>query len=227
MAIKKTGHLRVVKPTPDEIIVPGILDIVSKLTLQNHQYFTDVIKIAMGALDEKDPYTKGHSIRVAQYSIQTGHEIGLNEQEMHDLELTALLHDIGKIGIPDRILKKPGRLTKQEFQIMQQHSEKGEALVEGISALKRLKIFIRSHHERIDGFGYPDGLKGEQIPLFSRIILIADTFDAMTSTRPYRKGLSREESFEELVRCSGTQFDAELTKIFIESFEDTRKIRVG
>jgi HD-GYP domain-containing protein (c-di-GMP phosphodiesterase class II) len=189
---------------------------VADLSLENQEKFKDVVRIVMNALKEKDAYTQGHSIRVIEYAVKTGMELGLKDKDLKDLEISAVLHDIGKLSIPDRILKKPGRLTKEEFSIMQTHSTNGEKLLDGISNLEKYKKYIRAHHERFDGMGYPDGLKGTEIPLISRIIFVADTFDAMTSDRPYREGLPIETAVEELVRCSGTQFDPQVVEAFLD-----------
>jgi HD-GYP domain-containing protein (c-di-GMP phosphodiesterase class II) len=192
-----------------------LLNMVADLSLENQEKFKDIVRIVMNALKEKDAYTQGHSIRVIEYAVKIGMELNLNPQELKDLEISAVLHDIGKLSIPDRILKKPGRLTKEEFSIMQTHSTNGEKLLDGINNLEKYKKYIRAHHERFDGMGYPDGLKEEEIPLISRIIFVADTFDAMTSDRPYRNGLPIETAVEELIRCSGTQFDPKVVQAFL------------
>ncbi len=201
-------------------LVTNLIDIIAKLTLKNYEQFNDMVKIVMKALNEKDPYTQGHSIRVTEYALKIGEALGLSKDKMKELELAAVLHDIGKLGIPDKILKKPGRLTKEEFAVMRQHSEKGEHMLAGIADLESYKKYVRAHHERYDGFGYPDGLKGEEIPLVSRIIFVADTFDAMTSDRPYRKGLSIEVTIDELLKCSGTQFDPTVVETFIRIIKE-------
>jgi len=201
-------------------LVTNLIDIIAKLTLKNYEQFNDMVKIVMKALNEKDPYTQGHSIRVTEYALKIGEELGLDKESMKELELASVLHDIGKLGIPDKILKKPGRLTKEEFAVMRQHSEKGEQMLAGITDLEPYKKYVRAHHERYDGFGYPDGLKAENIPLISRIIFVADTFDAMTSDRPYRKGLSIEVTIDELLKCSGTQFDPMVVETFIRVIKE-------
>ncbi|MCX6112390.1 MAG: HD-GYP domain-containing protein [Proteobacteria bacterium] len=192
-----------------------LYDIIAALTLKNKEQFQDIVNVVINALKEKDQYTQGHSVRVIEFSVKIGHEIGLNEEDIRSLEIASVLHDIGKLGVPDKILKKPGRLTKEEYQIMQQHSANGEKLLDGIKNLEKYKKYIRAHHERYDGFGYPDGLKGNDIPLISRIIFVADTFDAMTSDRPYRKGLPIEAAIDELIKCSGTQFDPYVVEAFL------------
>lgn len=171
------------------------------------------------ALKAKDDYTYIHSVRVAFYSISLGKEYGLDEVELEELEIAAVLHDLGKIGVSDQVLLKPDRLDESEFKEMMKHpSETGRILSE-FTILKSHAKNATHHHERYDGRGYPSKLKGEDIPLFSRIILIADTFDAMTSTRPYRKGLPYDIAFQELLDFSGSQFDPNLVKVFIACME--------
>jgi len=170
-------------------------------------------------LDVKDSYTFGHSMRVAYFSLVTGAEAQLSPEDMHILELSAIFHDIGKIGTPDAVLNKPSRLSEEEFNVMKQHPEGSYEILKEFPDFEVIAQNARFHHERYDGKGYPNGLKGEDIPLAARIILIADTFDAMTSTRPYRKGLSYEVAFEELIQFSGTQFDPNLVKLFIEGMK--------
>ncbi len=177
----------------------------------------DSLRAIITSLEEKDSYTHGHSVRVAEYSVMIARELGYSEQQVREVEISALFHDIGKIGIPDHILAKPARLTPAEFEIMKSHPVRSAQIMEKISALKDLIPGIRHHHERFDGHGYPDGLVGHEIPLYSRIILIADTFDAMTSTRPYRLALDKEMAIRELQNCSGTQFDTPLVEAFISA----------
>lgn len=177
----------------------------------------DSLRAVVAALEEKDSYTHGHSLRVASYSLMIAHELKLSEIETRSIELCALFHDIGKIGIPDKVLQKSARLSRSEFEIMKSHPVRSARIIEKVSALHNLLPGIRHHHERFDGLGYPDGLSGSEIPLAARIILIADTYDAMTSTRPYRLALDKEIAFEELRRCSSTQFDPELVEAFISA----------
>lgn len=184
------------------------------------------LRAIISSLEEKDAYTHGHSFRVAEYTVLLAEEIGLSEIEIREAELSALFHDIGKIGIPDSILLKPGRLTQSEFEIMKSHPVRSGKIIEKITALRNLVPGIVYHHERFDGLGYPEGIKGDAIPLYARMILIADTFDAMTSTRPYRLALEKETAFRELERCSGTQFDPYLVDCFIRvmrRFESSKK----
>jgi len=195
----------------------------TKLTLLKPDKYPELLfeslRAIISTLEEKDSYTHGHSIRVAEYSVLLGNALGLSESTCRELELCALLHDIGKIGIPDSVLLKPARLTTAEFEIMKSHPARSAKILEKITALHNLIPGIKYHHERYDGLGYPEGLKGKKIPLFARIILIADTYDAMTSTRPYRLALRKEIAFEELRRCSDTQFDGELVETFIATIQ--------
>ncbi len=178
------------------------------------------LRAIISTLEEKDNYTHGHSIRVADYATLLGESLGFSEVQQRELELAAILHDIGKIGIPDAVLLKPGRLTKAEFEIMKSHPSRSARILEKISALRNIIPGIKYHHERWDGLGYPEGLKGEEIPVIARIVLIADTYDAMTSTRPYRLALTKEVAFEELRRCAGTQFDKNFVEVFIRALEN-------
>jgi putative nucleotidyltransferase with HDIG domain len=177
------------------------------------------VRALLKALECKDDYTFGHSMRVAFYSLQLGKEYGLSDEELYDLELAALFHDIGKIGVPDSVLLKPARLDEEEFLKMKKHPELSAEILKGFAPFEEAAKFAKHHHERYDGRGYPDGMAGEDIPLYSRIILIADTFDAMTSTRPYRKGLPYEVAFEELREFAGSQFDPNLVEFFIKAME--------
>lgn len=192
---------------------------VEELKLQQRKICEQAVKSMLKALDAKDHYTYGHSMRVAFYSISLGQEMGLSEDELYDLEMAALFHDIGKIGVPDSVLLKPSRLTEEEFDEMKLHPSKSWEILKDFEVFQDVARYAKHHHERYDGRGYPDALKGEEIPFFSRIILIADTFDAMTSTRPYRKGLSYDIAFSELQEFSGSQFDPDLVVHFINAMK--------
>jgi HD-GYP domain-containing protein (c-di-GMP phosphodiesterase class II) len=172
------------------------------------------------ALDIRDNYTFGHSLRVAKYCLILGKHMNLSLEELYDLELSALFHDIGKIGIPDNVLCKPKSLTAEEFSIMQKHPELSYEILKDFKHFHNVAINARHHHERFDGKGYPHGLVGENIPLCARIILIADTYDAITSSRVYRKGNDPQIAYEELEEFAGTQFDPRLVAIFIEAMHE-------
>lgn len=194
----------------------GMASQVEALKADNKKISEQAARTILKALDAKDNYTFGHSMRVAYFSLVTGTEAGLSPEEMYELELSAIFHDIGKIGTPDAVLNKPSRLSEDEFLIMKKHPENSFEILKEFPYFEKVAMNAQLHHERFDGKGYPLGLKGHDIPLAARIILIADTFDAMTSTRPYRKGLPYEVAFEELLQFSGTQFDPELVQLFIE-----------
>ena len=205
----------------------------SPIELIKKEYFELVIKTLLNALKCKDDYTWGHSLRVAYFCISVGREMGFSETEIYDLEVSALFHDIGKIGVPDSVLLKPSRLSDEEFLEMKLHPSKSYEILQDFPVFKQMATNVKYHHERYDGRGYPEGIKGESIPLFSRIILIADTFDAMTSTRPYRKGLPFEVAFSELREFGGTQFDPYIVEKFISCMtkeknknEDTFNLQV-
>ena len=179
--------------------------------------------IFLEAMKLKDLYTYGHLLRVAHYSVLIGKEIDLNEDELYSLELTGLLHDVGKLGIPDNILKKPSHLNNEEFHIMKNHSTLSYETLIKFPLFEGIAKMARHHHERYDGNGYPDKLKEDQIPLFSRIVVVADTFDAMTSTRPYRKGMDREITCQELKEFSGLQFDPTIVEKFFVALKKDGK----
>jgi HD-GYP domain-containing protein (c-di-GMP phosphodiesterase class II) len=172
--------------------------------------------ILMTLLFEKSQETEEHAERMAVISRSIGAKMNLPKKSLHDLFLLSILHDIGKIGISERILNKPGKLTKEEWMIMQKHSEIGYGLAKAYPEFAHIAEYILCHHERWDGKGYPLGLKGEQIPLASRIIAVADAYDAMISDRVYRKAMKKEEAVEEIKKNAGTQFDPEIVKIFLE-----------
>ena len=190
------------------------------------ELFYKTIRAISNALDTKDSYTNGHSLRVTLYSMIIAAELGLDDDYMEDIEIAGLLHDIGKIAMPKSILCKNGALTDEEFMVMKYHPIRGEKIVINIKKLQMISEWVKSHHEKWDGTGYPDALKGEQIPLPGRIIALADTYDAMTSTRPYRTALPHEVAVNEIKRCSGTQFDPQLAELFVKvapTIDEARK----
>ncbi|MBI5101939.1 MAG: HD domain-containing protein [Nitrospirae bacterium] len=183
--------------------------------------FYDTAEALAETIEKRDPYTGGHTHRVMSYAMEIGKKMGLSEKHLEDLRLAAILHDIGKIGVRDNILMKNGRLDKEECAMMNQHTEYGSEILEHVKKLSHVIPGVRSHHEKYDGTGYPDGLAGRGIPLVARIIAVADAFDAMTSDRPYRKALSAATAVEELRKFSGLQFDPEVVDHFV-SFMDNR-----
>jgi HD-GYP domain-containing protein (c-di-GMP phosphodiesterase class II) len=174
---------------------------------QNRQLFIDSIEMIAAAVDAKDPYTKGHSGRVSQYSTILAEEIGLPEQEVEKIRISATLHDVGKIGVDDRVLKKPGVLTNEEFEIMKRHTVMGYEIVRQVKQLTEMLPGIRWHHEALNGRGYPDGIKGDEMPLMVRIIAVADTFDAITTDRPYQVGTEFPKALEILRKHAGSKYD--------------------
>ena len=215
----------VLKPfNPDELqeaVKSGLdkFDLISSKSLilkDLRELFYKTIKSIASALDAKDPYTHGHSMRVTLYSIILARELNIPQNQLEAIETAGLLHDIGKIAIPNAILCKPGKLTDDEFTVMKSHPVNSEKLISNIKKLNAISPGVKHHHERWDGRGYPDHLEGENIPYSARIIALADTYDAMTSTRSYRKALPHEIAIEEIKKCAGTQFDPQLAQKFVE-----------
>lgn len=189
---------------------------------ENKELFFSSIRMLAAAIDAKDPYTRGHSERVKDYSLLIGHELGLNETELERLEIVALLHDVGKIGIEDRILRKPTNLTPEEFEIMKTHPEKGANIMSQVAQLSDVIPGMRGHHENYDGSGYPQGLKGEEIPFFARLITVADTFDAMTTDRPYQKAFTLEFAVNRIRQMSGIKYDPKIVEAFGNACQEGR-----
>jgi len=177
---------------------------------KNHKLFLDSIHMIAAAVDEKDPYTHGHSERVSRYSVLIAKNLGLPDEEVDRIRISALLHDIGKIGIEDKILKKPGMLTPEEFAIMKQHPQKGAAIAGRVEQLREMVPGIELHHEWLDGRGYPNGLQGKEIPIMACIIAVADTFDAMTTHRPYQTAMDPAVAIDYIRSFAGKKFDPEV-----------------
>ncbi|MFP5112314.1 HD-GYP domain-containing protein [Bacillaceae bacterium C204] len=189
------------------------------------QQLIGIVKGVIATLELKDPYTRGHSERVASYALVLAKETGkFRDEELKSFNYACLLHDIGKIHIPDQILMKPTSLTKEEYEIIKSHTNVGAEAVSKVVGLDNSIEVIRSHHERWDGRGYPDQLKGEEIPYLARIAAIADAFDAMTSTRSYRSALTIDEAYKRILEGKGSQFDPELVEEFQKAFPIWRKI---
>ncbi|MFZ5815446.1 MAG: HD-GYP domain-containing protein [Bacillota bacterium] len=195
-----------------------------QLERQRTQEVESLLVATVGALanaiEARDPYTRGHTDRVARVALGMCARLGWTEKQLQTARMGALLHDIGKIGVPDAVLRKPGPLDAEEVALMRRHPEIGAGILQGIEALAPAVPFVIAHHERWDGKGYPRGLKGEEIPLEGRILAIADAFDAMTSLRSYRTPVSLEDAAAEIQACAGTQFDPNLVPVFISLFED-------
>lgn len=210
------------------------LKILSALTLQaaaaienarlyetlKETFLTAVYTLAE-TIEKRDPYTGGHTKRVMEYSISIGNALGLPEIEMDRLKLAAVLHDVGKIGVRDNILLKNGKLNDEEFEEIKRHTIYGEQVLKYIKNFKDIIPGVKFHHERYDGKGYPEGLIGEEIDIIARVIAVGDTFDAMTTDRPYRKGFSREIACAEIINNAGSQFDPEVVRAFLEAIAPT------
>ena len=166
-------------------------------------------------LDLRDLNTGVHSTRLAEWGMRVGRDLGVEERRMPDIEMGALLHDIGKVGIPDQILNKPGRLSDEEFQLIKRHPEFGWSVIRKLPGLEIASLYVLHHHENFDGTGYPAGLSGGDIPIGARIVSVIDAFDAMVSSRPYRQGLPVDEAIRRLNESSGTQFDPAVVKSFV------------
>ncbi len=191
--------------------------------------YDGTLEALVSALDARDRETKGHSIRVAKYMMEIAYHMGITPgtEEWVDMQRGGLLHDIGKIGVSDSILHKPGPLTDEEWVDMKRHPKIGHDMIKDISFLSGAAVIVMAHHERFDGKGYPRGLAADEIPIGSRIFVLADTFDAMTSDRPYRAALSVEASREEIIRCSGTQFDPRCVQAFLLAWDKIVEIRLS
>jgi HD-GYP domain-containing protein (c-di-GMP phosphodiesterase class II) len=183
------------------------IDNLQKVSAQNRQLFMESLQMIAAAVDAKDEYTKGHSARVAEYSVILAQELGLPEDEVDKIKISATLHDVGKIGIEDRVLKKPGLLTNEEFDVMKRHTVMGHQIVLQVKQLRDMLPGIRWHHEALNGQGYPDGVKGDDLPLMVRIIAVADTFDAVTTDRPYQIAKSFPAALAILRRHVGSKYD--------------------
>ena len=187
-----------------------------KRQLEYKNITVESIQAIARTIDAKDEYTNGHSIRVGAYSKIIAENLGMSSDEVDNIYYIALLHDIGKIAIPDSILNKPGRLTDEEFAVMKSHTTRGAAILKGISTIPQIIEGAKSHHEKYDGSGYPEGIKGEDIPFVARIICCADCFDAMASKRVYKEPFSLDVITNEFVRCSGTQFDPQISRVVVD-----------
>lgn len=203
-----------------------ILSSFFSLSLENAYLFEDLkksyfdtIRAVANSVEARDAYTRGHSNRVAEISKIIAAEMGWGRRDLEMIDWGGVLHDLGKVGISDSILNKPGKLTDEEFAIMKSHPSIGAQIIGGIAFLEPLMPYIAQHHERYDGRGYPAGFKGEEIAIQGRLLAIADTYDAMTSDRPYRKGLAAQIAYDEILKCTGSQFDPVLVRAFDKAFK--------
>jgi len=191
----------------------------SRLYQELEEVFFQTAESLADAIEKRDPYTGGHTQRVTLYSQAIAKYLQLKPLEKKWLKIASVLHDIGKIGIEDDILKKREQLSPEEFNIIKRHSDMGAEILEHVRQLREIVPGVKYHHEQLDGKGYPDGLKGEEIPILAKIVAVADTYDAMTTDRPYRKAMEKEAAIEELKRCSGTQFDKGVVEAFIQAYQ--------
>ena len=176
------------------------------------------LKTLAAAIDAKDPYTRGHSERVTRFSLAIAKEMGFKGKDLDNINIAALLHDVGKIGIEDSILRKPGLLTKEEYAVIKRHPAIGGDIMGAIRQLRDVVPGIRHHHEAFNGSGYPDGISGQEIPLAARIIAIADSYDAMTSERPYQKAMTDEYVLDVITKMSGERYDPQVVGAFSAAF---------
>jgi putative nucleotidyltransferase with HDIG domain len=182
--------------------------------------YISTIQTLSKTIEARDPYTSGHANRVLDYSVKLAKEIGLSDEKVQNIRTAALLHDIGKIAINDSILNKSSKLTSEEYAEIMKHPSVGAEIVSKMDFFKNIKGIVRYHHERYDGKGYPDGLVGDDIPLEACILAIADAYDAMTSDRPYRQALAKDEALKEIENNAGTQFHPELARTFVSIMSD-------
>jgi len=208
-----------------------ILSSFFSLSLENAYLFSDLkssyfdtVRAVTNSIEARDPYTRGHSNRVGQIARAVAEELDWSKAELELIDWGGMLHDVGKIGIPDAVLKKPGKLTNEEYEMIKSHPLIGANIVKGISFFEPIVPYILEHHERFDGKGYPQGLAGENISIKGRLLAVADTFDAMTSDRPYRKGFDPEYALEEIVRNANTQFDPEIVAAFERSWSSRKEV---
>ena len=193
---------------------------------ENRQLFLGTVKALAAAIDGKDPYTRGHSERVARFSVAIAQGLDLPDEEIEKIRISALLHDVGKIGIDDNILKKPAALTDEEFVIMKQHPQKGYKIMSQIPAMREFLPGMYMHHEMIDGNGYPQGLKGDEIPMQARIVSVADTFDAMTTDRPYQRAMKFDDALARIKSLVGTRYDERVVASLVAACE-SGQVRPG
>ncbi len=209
--IKAINQMNIIKRINDEL---------KEASQKLEQAYMESIETLRYTVEAKDPYTRGHSDRVSEYSVLIGKYLGLSEEDLHTLKVGGLFHDVGKIGIPDAILLKPGKLTNDEYSEIKNHPAIGVHILSNAKIFVEIIPIVKHHHERYDGFGYPSNLKGEDIPYFARIAAVADTFDAMTSRRTYRDSLGLDIVKDEINKNKGIQFDPQIADIFLNILEN-------
>lgn len=209
--IKAINQMNIIKRINDEL---------KEASQKLEQAYMESIETLRYTVEAKDPYTRGHSDRVSEYSVLIGKYLGLSEKDLHTLKVGGLFHDVGKIGIPDAILLKPGKLTNDEYSEIKNHPAIGVHILSNARIFAEIIPIVKHHHERYDGFGYPSNLKGEDIPYFARIAAVADTFDAMTSRRTYRDSLGLDIVKDEINKNKGIQFDPQIADIFLNILEN-------
>lgn len=227
------------KPFAAEILLKRIRNIIELNRLHNDmaseirakteklsRAYIQIVEALAASVDAKDRYTHGHSSRVAAYSREIARRAGFNQAQQDTIFMMGLLHDVGKIGVPDTIINKPGRLTDEEFAVIKTHSSVGAEILKKITDYPELMTGARWHHERYDGKGYPDGLSGESIPEVARMIAVADTYDAMTSNRSYREALKQEQVRSEIEKCKGSQFDPRFADIMLQMIDEDTDYRM-
>jgi putative nucleotidyltransferase with HDIG domain len=200
---------------------------VRELDRRNKQHLINGVQTLVHALEAKDAYTSGHSARVSRYAVRTAVQLGITHDRLEHIRLGGELHDIGKIGTQEAVLNKPGPLTVDEFAHIKEHTVLGEKILAPFLAESPIVLkIVRSHHERIDGSGFPDGLKGDRIPLEARIVSVVDAFDAMTTNRAYRPSRTPHDAIEELGRCAGSHFDMQVVEAFLRAYPDTSALPI-
>lgn len=233
-AVREGDLLHLDNPYSDEFskLISGYNHMVKAIDTRdedNRLLLESFFTVIAATLDARDPYTAGHSVRVANYSVKIAEEVGWTESDRELLKKSALLHDIGKIGIRDEVLLKEGKLTDEEFRIIQEHPAIGEYILKQVRFTEDLSAIlpgVRSHHERYDGKGYPDRLQGEDIPVFGRIMAVADAYDAMTSDRPYRKGMPKAKALSIIQEGSGTQWDPFFAQAFLQLMSQQEETKI-
>ena len=219
----------IIKPFDPDILYMKVEKALTKLCFtneiresnrRNQRLFLNILQVMAKVLEAKDPYTKFHSEKVAKYARSIAKRLGFDDEALELIQIAGILHDFGKIGVKEGILNKPGHLDEEEFEAVKKHPLIASTILEPIEELKTVIDDIKYHHEYYNGMGYPSGLKGEDIPIGARILMVADSYDAMISERSYHKAMTKEESIKELSRCAGTQFDPNIAEIFIEILKD-------